>query len=97
MFFCKQKTAYEVRISDWSSDVCSSDLPRAGAARSGRPDRRPKRAEERVRHLVTHQRVPESPIFGQRADADAWATAANACPLNNFTPISGHADRKSVV
>src|SRR3546814_492621 len=25
-FFCKQKTAYEVRISDWSSDVCSSDL-----------------------------------------------------------------------
>src|SRR3546814_3146636 len=25
--FCKQKTAYEMRISDWSSDVCSSDLP----------------------------------------------------------------------
>src|SRR3546814_9663388 len=27
MFFFKQKTADEVRISDWSSDVCSSDLP----------------------------------------------------------------------
>src|SRR3546814_10918892 len=27
-FFCKQKTAYEMRISDWSSDVCSSDLRR---------------------------------------------------------------------
>src|SRR3546814_4333367 len=26
LFFFKQKTAYEVRISDWSSDVCSSDL-----------------------------------------------------------------------
>src|SRR3546814_2218011 len=26
LFFCKQKTAYERRISDWSSDVCSSDL-----------------------------------------------------------------------
>src|SRR3546814_19742476 len=26
VFFCKQKTAYELRISDWSSDVCSSDL-----------------------------------------------------------------------
>src|SRR3546814_16114238 len=25
-FFFKQKTAYEIRISDWSSDVCSSDL-----------------------------------------------------------------------
>src|SRR3546814_1585052 len=31
-FFFKQKTAYEMRISDWSSDVCSSDL----AARAGR-------------------------------------------------------------
>src|SRR3546814_7611964 len=29
--FCfKQKTAYEMRISDWSSDVCSSDLLKAG-------------------------------------------------------------------
>src|SRR3546814_1679256 len=27
-FFFKQKTAYEMRISDWSSDVCSSDLYR---------------------------------------------------------------------
>src|SRR3546814_6890939 len=26
-FFFKHKTAYEMRISDWSSDVCSSDLP----------------------------------------------------------------------
>src|SRR3546814_17007867 len=26
-FFFKQKTSYEMRISDWSSDVCSSDLP----------------------------------------------------------------------
>src|SRR3546814_8523899 len=38
-FFFKQKTAYELRISDWSSDVCSSDLrhrPGAGARLSGR-------------------------------------------------------------
>src|SRR3546814_4529222 len=32
-FFFKQKTAYEMRISDWSSDVCSSDL--SGVVRSG--------------------------------------------------------------
>src|SRR3546814_19524044 len=32
-FFFKQKTAYEMRISDWSSDVCSSDLPAADIAR----------------------------------------------------------------
>src|SRR3546814_5337160 len=40
-FFFKQKTAYDMRISDWSSDVCSSDLdyplePPLG--RSGRPE-----------------------------------------------------------
>src|SRR6184192_4722966 len=36
-FFLKQKTAYELSIGDWSSDVCSSDLPvRAGDVR-GRP------------------------------------------------------------
>src|SRR3546814_1874986 len=34
-FFFKQKTAYEMRISDWSSDVCSSDL----AAHAGIKDR----------------------------------------------------------
>src|SRR3546814_6059126 len=31
IFFFKQKTAYELRISDWSSDVCSSDLARPEA------------------------------------------------------------------
>src|SRR3546814_5226844 len=34
-FFFKQKTAYEMRISDWSSDVCSSDLVAEEAQRPG--------------------------------------------------------------
>src|SRR3546814_7434738 len=33
-FFFKQKTAYEMRISDWSSDVCSSDLNQRRVARA---------------------------------------------------------------
>src|SRR3546814_6228915 len=37
VFFFKQKTAYEVRISDWRSDVCSSDLI-AHYALAGRDD-----------------------------------------------------------
>src|SRR3546814_196201 len=42
MFFFKQKTAYEMRISDWSSDVCSSDLSKtAAAANSTRTTRWP--------------------------------------------------------
>src|SRR3546814_14477599 len=41
-FFFKQKTAYEMRISDWSSDVCSSDLRRGRSdaqVQIGRSDR----------------------------------------------------------
>src|SRR3546814_7931408 len=47
IFFFKQKTAYEMRISDWSSDVCSSDLGqlcrhggRGGAGRGNEGSRR---------------------------------------------------------
>src|SRR3546814_7195342 len=54
-FFFKQKTAYEMRISDWSSDVCSSDLEpaqcrtqRRGAARRDRRLRRGVAVEDRV-------------------------------------------------
>src|SRR3546814_2307600 len=47
-FFFKQKTAYEMRISDWSSDVCSSDLPT-----------RPHRGQG-VDALVEHHRDGES-------------------------------------
>src|SRR3546814_7558176 len=36
-FFFKQKTAYEMRISDWSSDVCSSDLLSGPGLQPGRP------------------------------------------------------------
>src|SRR3546814_14191402 len=36
-FFFKQKTAYEMRISDWSSDVCSSDLPSPARPPDARP------------------------------------------------------------
>src|SRR3546814_21155280 len=53
-FFFKQKTAYEMRISDWSSDVCSSDLPtrrdqpsRPARGRAGRPAPTPRRAADR--------------------------------------------------
>src|SRR3546814_4805289 len=46
VFFFKQKTAYEMRISDWSSDVCSSDLEVEAQAQ------RMKMAEGRDRQLA---------------------------------------------
>src|SRR3546814_14305281 len=39
-FFFKQKTAYELRIRDWSSDVCSSDLRIAAGGKDGALHRR---------------------------------------------------------
>src|SRR3546814_13191624 len=39
LFFFKQKTAYEMRISDWSSDVCSSDLRGRGTRCPSHPRR----------------------------------------------------------
>src|SRR3546814_13593571 len=49
-FFFKQKTAYELRISDWSSDVCSSDLGRFG---DGRRPAQPAFLRRRERTFVT--------------------------------------------
>src|SRR3546814_1657458 len=53
VFFFKQKTAYEMRISDWSSDVCSSDLRWLQLCRDihdvdriGRPEQRHQRRGE---------------------------------------------------
>src|SRR3546814_11248751 len=50
VFFFKQKTAYEMRISDWSSDVCSSDLRHRGdqamRGRDSRPGRRNSQGRE---------------------------------------------------
>src|SRR3546814_6843131 len=53
-FFVKQKTAYEMRISDWSSDVCSSDLPPAGRIARLREGQRLERGEAGLAHLATH-------------------------------------------
>src|SRR3546814_9526851 len=51
VFFFKQKTAYEMRISDWSSDVCSSDL--AGSqARPGLSQARTATGHARAGHRL---------------------------------------------
>src|SRR3546814_7902582 len=53
VFFFKQKTAYEMRISDWSSDVCSSDLRVDVEAAVGLvEDREPGVDDPHLHHLV---------------------------------------------
>src|SRR3546814_2691306 len=55
-FFFKQKTAYEMRISDWSSDVCSSDLGSSNLVHEG--EMSTIFAEPRRRGLI-HQETEE--------------------------------------
>src|SRR3546814_3103610 len=70
-FFFKQKTAYELRISDWSSDVCSSDLL---------PDGTP--LTSALQRMATARRQEAATIRAQgqknaqiiRAEADAQAS-----------------------
>src|SRR3546814_7501771 len=59
-FFFKQKTAYEMRISDWSSDVCSSDLGRA----------RPRRRAARSSCVRVHRRVRRDAGVRRRSTTD---------------------------
>src|SRR3546814_18447113 len=70
-FFFKQRTAYEMRISDWSSDVCSSDLERLPASRA-RGGRAPPREGHDV-HAELHQHgdVRRCPRAAAHADHDA--------------------------
>src|SRR3546814_9724259 len=69
-FFFKQKTAYEMRISDWSSDVCSSDLQCKGVNEQYTLSLRP---DERLSRLGKHR-------FGGACIQIACKFAPDACP-----------------
>src|SRR3546814_19067342 len=63
--FLKQKTAYEMRISDWSSDVCSSDL-------LARRDAQPRLDQVQVIHIVD---LDAEPVCTHALDPSAAAAA----------------------
>src|SRR3546814_8516955 len=93
VFFFKQKTAYEMRISDWSSDVCSSDLVLTGYYQDTKVGAY-NRVTDRYPALVINQSVPEPfedryGIVNLKVDLDlGFAT---------LTSSSSYLDRKSVV
>src|SRR3546814_2495062 len=84
-FFFKQKTAYEMRISDWSSDVCSSDLCVRRFA--GRGDAQPRQQEHRcdaadrefVQCRCIHVEFPML-FLEWRGAATALLLCASPCP-----------------
>src|SRR3546814_16905090 len=69
LFFSKQKTAYELRSSDWSSDVCASDLrdQRLGL----RPDARRPHAHRRRGRAYCRARGAD-PCGPDRGSSDRW-------------------------
>src|SRR3546814_8269536 len=83
--FVKQKTAYEMRISDWSSDVCSSDLQYIAAI------------PEVERHdLISafHRRLTSEDEPTRLAAARAWSVWEGATSFLHVDPafVAGHED-----
>src|SRR3546814_16384988 len=96
-FFFKQKTAYELRISDWSSDVCSSDLL------GRRPDlwqqqrlghRHARRACHSLRDAAAPSHRPRRRCSAGRHGRGDEPTAPATAPHTDLGPGQ---DRKSVV
>src|SRR3546814_10786964 len=91
VFFFKQNTAYEMRISDWSSDVCSSDL---SILRGPRPDFLPG-ADIAPRKVNWHNRSQVRQLHDGMIDGDVGrseiglAVEAQEIPVL-FSPLRCH-------
>src|SRR3546814_16628831 len=72
--FVKQKTAYEMRISDWSSDVCSSDLAEGCE---------PRRLQPAVRRGIIRSRSGYTVRQGRKADPDGHRQEQGRCRRND--------------
>src|SRR3546814_3977319 len=94
IFFFKQKTAYEMRISDWSSDVCSSDLVPSGARHPGLARPRAEADDDRreaaaAQHHQTWEHLPAHA-------ADPRSACGTAEPLQTGDTLGLVASRSSV-
>src|SRR3546814_2276122 len=83
VFFFKQKTAYEMRISDWSSDVCSSDLCPIFLHWSHTP-------VTDTRTLPATKPQPSRWVQTDRASHEAWAR------LSASNPKAGRSEERRV-
>src|SRR3546814_19146668 len=83
-FFFKQKTAYEMRISDWSSDVCSSDLHRLDR-HGGDRARRLARGDQPARDIHLRQH-PSAKDVSVRVDVSRGGDH----PQRQFLIVPGH-------
>src|SRR3546814_5656786 len=83
-FFFKQKTAYEMRISDWSSDVCSSDLTRRTSSISTRRNAASCRSRGRLREGAESyakdlgQRYSPVRLMCSHPNGETWASRSGS-------------------
>src|SRR3546814_4030964 len=81
IFVFKQKTAYEMRISDWSSDVCSSDLlwrRHRGLGKPSAPARSLGVSRSRTRRGTLGDRNPQTRFVERACELDALAALGRA-------------------
>src|SRR3546814_15919507 len=93
-FFFKQKTAYEMRISDWSSDVCSSDLsPDTPVGRAYAPDARTTKIAAGRRTSAIKSRRGRSPdLRSRRRHSPIFKPSGATVPKSTpYTPRAAHA------
>src|SRR3546814_6447403 len=84
--YCKQKTAYEMRISDWSSDVCSSDLLRETFERIG-----PLLRLNIVRNRITGQSKGYAMVYFINEEGRKAALQAGPIHIHGAPPASAPA------
>src|SRR3546814_7818456 len=99
-FFFKQKSAYEMRISDWSSDVCSSDLQVGQVSAVFRRDDEPELVAIVLAAIKEGLRL--GAVLGRRIELPTLAIARRAVALDvaqmggGFTVLSGQIGRAHV-
>src|SRR3546814_5021221 len=86
-FFFKQKTAYEMRISDWSSDVCSSDLLLDRQAHAQVPCHLLGRGAEWLAHLGRQALLELARAFEGRTDLADPAHALTARRVGRLVAV----------
>src|SRR3546814_7911262 len=90
-FFFKQKTAYEMRISDWSSDVCSSDLARGleAVALAGADRRTAAGPALRPRPLHDDRAAGDRQRTGEHAGGHTGGHGSGRCAQPTLTATAG--------
>src|SRR3546814_11539916 len=95
-FLFKQKTAYEMRISDWSSDVCSSDLRKGRLQTEGQADYSILDGEQMATHVVMQEDRTIMTMDPAKLAAAGVANSKNTEPMGQGEKKMGEREIRGV-